>query len=254
MKKVEVTAIILTNNEEANIQRTLKCLDFCQQIIVVDSFSSDKTIDIIYSFPNTSIVQREFDNHTNQWEFARNQVKTEWVLALDADYQISPLQVNEIEEIIKSKTSINGFYSNVEYAIDGKVIKSGIYPPVCILYRRRYGVYKQDGHTQRLKVNGQTLFLKNPLIHDDRKDFKRWLGSQVNYAKLEVKKLTSPHLKLSDKDKLRLRFKITPILVFFYCILVQQGWRDGIEGWKYAFQRLIAEIFLQYYLLDETRD
>lgn len=248
---MNLTAIILTYNEEPNIARTLSALNKIERVFVIDSFSSDKTVEIATDFPNVTVYQREFDEHTKQWEYARSLVKTDWTLALDADYQFSEKNIHEIEELLSTNPKENGFYADFLYAIDGKVIKSGIYPPVCVLYKTAFCEYKKDGHTQRLFINGISGNLKNKLIHDDRKSFSHWIQSQVNYAQLEAEKLVSTQKNESSKnDKIRLKSKLIPILVFFYCIFAKGGWKEGKAGWKYAYQRMFAEIILQYFLLD----
>jgi glycosyltransferase involved in cell wall biosynthesis len=250
---MELTAIILTKNEEVNIGRTLEKLTSLERVLVIDSFSTDNTVEIATSFKNVSVFQREFDSHTQQWEYARSLVQTEWTLALDADYQFSEDLIQEIIQVIQSHHQCNGYFVNFNYAIDGRILKSGIYPPVCILYRTQLAYYEKDGHTQRLKINGLTRFLSNSCIHDDRKPFEHWVKSQLYYARLEAEKLkTASNESLSSNDKIRLGSKLTPILVFFYCIFGRRGFRDGIYGWKYAFQRMLAELLLQYYLLDRN--
>jgi len=248
---MNLTAIILTFNEELNIERTLSALFKLESVLVIDSFSSDKTVEIAQGFLNVKVHQRVFDEHTKQWEFARSLVETDWTLALDADYQVSENALYEIQELVKSNPKENGFYTDFLYAIDGKVIKSGIYPPVCVLYKTASCEYQKDGHTQRLFVNGKTGKLKNKWIHDDRKSFIHWIQSQVNYARLEAEKLIEIQKEdLSKNDKIRLNYKLTPILVFFYCIFAKGGIKEGKAGWKYAYQRLLAEIILQYFLLE----
>lgn len=248
-----LTALVLTFNEEPNIARTLSNLSSLAQVIVVDSFSTDSTVQIAKTFPNVTIFERTFDEHTNQWEFARSKIITEWTLALDADYQFSKVGIDEILAQIESNPKENGFFASFFYAIEGDVIKSGIYPPVCVLYRTRKAKYLKDGHTQRIEVQGDTGILKEKIIHDDRKSFAFWLQAQVNYAKLEAEKLSLKSVTKSKNDKIRLKTKFTPIIVFFYCIFVNRGYKDGISGWKYAFQRMMAELILQYFLLDFKR-
>ncbi len=170
------------------------------------------------------------------------------MLSLDADYQLSDALVTEILEKVNTPGNASGFQLFFAYAIEGERIRSGIYPPVVALFRRNAGTYVHDGHTQRLKMDGEIGQLKNKALHDDRKPFERWIQSQVNYAKLEADFLLK---KRSHKtaDKLRLKFPLTPIVMFLYCTLIRGGWRDGARGRMYAWQRLIAEVFLQYYLL-----
>ena len=84
----QITPLILTYNEAPNIGRTLENLSWARDVVVVDSFSDDETLEIAASFPNVRVVQRVFDSHRNQWEFGlrETEIQTPWVLALDADY------------------------------------------------------------------------------------------------------------------------------------------------------------------------
>lgn len=253
MSKIDLTALILTHNEEANIGRTLSQLTWVPRIVIVDSLSTDSTIEIVEAFPNTEVVSRPFDNHTNQWNFGLKEtgITSEWVLALDADYYLPEELCTEIRTSI-AKPQADSYWMHFSYALGGEVIQSGIYPPVQSLYRRSLAEYDYDGHTQRVAVLGDTGDLKKRAIHDDRKSFRRWIHSQLNYAQLEAEKLTQTEKsELNRKDQIRLERKFTPILVFLYCIFVRSGWRDGLRGWQYAYQRLIAEILLQYFLIEQ---
>ena len=251
----EITGLILTYNEEANIRRTLNQLTWLPEILVVDSYSTDQTVSICEEFDNVVVHQRGFDTHTDQWNFGLKicRQRTEWLLALDADYYVTGKLVREIQNwLSQEEIPYNGFWVNFKYAIEGEVIDSGIYPPVQILYRPGKAVYVKEGHTQRIKVEGRSGRFENEVIHDDRKSFDRWLINQNQYARLEAAYL----LNLKDKeclpgkqDRLRVRSKFTPFLMFLYCILARSGWRDGKAGWLYAFQRLIAEVLLQYHMI-----
>src|SRR4051794_11000683 len=81
-----ITPLILTRDEEANIGRTLPQLAWAREVVVVDSMSSDATVEIARRFANVRVVQRAFDSHDRQWSFGVEQVTTPWVLTLDADY------------------------------------------------------------------------------------------------------------------------------------------------------------------------
>src|SRR5688500_4685377 len=95
----EITPLILTYNEAANIDRTLERLAWARDIVVVDSFSDDETVEIASSFPQVRVIQRAFDGHRNQWEFGLREtgIKTSWVLALDADYVLTHDAVAELK-------------------------------------------------------------------------------------------------------------------------------------------------------------
>src|SRR5262249_33476835 len=137
------------------------------------------------------------------------------------------------------------------YCINGKRLHSGIYPPVTALYRREAASYVQDGHTQRVVVDGHIAELRSLLLHDDRKPLRRWLYSQVHYAELEAQKLiTTERTALNLTDRLRLGLVVLPSATLFYCLFVRGGILDGWPGFYYAFQRTLAELILSLYLLD----
>ena len=85
-----ITPVLLTFNEERNIARTLACLKWAKDIVVVDSGSTDGTRTAVAKFSNVRVFNRRFDNHANQWRFAteETQIATSWILRLDADYHI----------------------------------------------------------------------------------------------------------------------------------------------------------------------
>src|ERR1044071_7462342 len=97
----QITPLILTYNEAPNIGRTLEHLTWAREIVIVDSFSTDDTVEIASSFANVRIVQRAFDSHRNQWEFGLREtgIQTTWVLALDADYMLTSAAVAELKRL-----------------------------------------------------------------------------------------------------------------------------------------------------------
>ena len=248
----QITPLILTYNEAPNIGRTLERLTWAPDIVVVDSFSTDDTVEIASSFPHVRVFQRAFDVHRNQWEFALREtgIQTPWVLALDADYQVTNEAVAELETLQPNEGTA-GYRAKFTYCVHGKKIHSGIYPPVTVLYRREATAYVQDGHTQRVVVDGRVEELRVALLHDDRKPLRHWLHSQARYADLEAGKLmTTDREALDLRDRLRLCFVVVPSAMFFYCLIVRGGVFDGWRGFYYASQRALAELMLSLYLLD----
>jgi glycosyltransferase involved in cell wall biosynthesis len=222
---------------------------------VVDSFSTDDTAQIAASFANVRVVQRAFDCHRNQWEFGLKQtgIKSEWVLALDADYAITAELVNELRSL-QPADETSGYRARFIYCISGKRLHSGIYPPVIVLYRSAAAEYIQDGHTQRVSVNGRVEELRSPLLHDDRKPLRRWFESQKRYTKLEAQKLRAANpAELSFPDRMRRWPLVVPPLALFYCLVVRAGIFDGWAGFYYAFQRTVAELMLSLYLIENRR-
>ena len=251
----QITPLILTYNEAPNIGRTLAALAWARDIVVVDSFSDDETLEIASSFPQVRVFQRAFDSHGNQWEFGLREtgIETRWVLALDADYVVTNEAVAELKEL-QPDVNTAGYRAKFTYCIHGKKIHSGIYPPVTVLYRRDAAAYMQDGHAQRVVVDGPVTELRARLLHDDRKSLRRWLHSQLHYSELEgeriIKRKALNGEALDFKDRIRTWFVVAPAAMLFYCLIVRGGIFDGWHGFYYAFQRALAELMLSLYLLD----
>ncbi len=248
-----ITPLILTFNESPNIDRTLQHLTWAKRIVVVDSYSTDKTLEILKSYPQVEIFQREFDTHANQWNYGLQQVKTEWVLSLDADYSVTDELIAEIN--ILPKDSVADSYSaRFKYCVFGKPLRGTLLPPREVLFRKEKAIYFDDGHTQRLRVNGNSEMLSSYIHHDDRKPLSRWLWAQDRYMIIERKKLLeTPASELSLGDRIRRQQILAPFVILFYCLILNKGILDGWAGWYYAFQRMLAEILLSIRLIETEK-
>ncbi len=248
----QITPLILTFNEEPNLDRTLRALTWAREVVVLDSGSTDRTNDICASYPNVRVVVRKFDSHSRQWNYGLQEcgIRTEWVLALDADYHATPELVEEFRQLQPDDT-VSGYRTGFRYCVEGKPLSGTLYPPVVTLYRRARAHYIQDGHTQRAVIQGTVVDARNILLHDDRKALARWLGSQDKYATLEVDLLAKhPWGKLSWQDRIRRMIFVAPILVPLYCLTVGKGYKDGWHGLFYAMHRGVAEAILSLKLLE----
>lgn len=242
----QITPLILTYNEAPNIARTLAGVSWAKDVVVVDSFSADETVEIAKSFPHVRVFQRSFDSHRNQWEFGLKEtgIATPWVLALDADYVVTDELVAELKRL-EPDACTAGYRANFVYCIKGRKLRSGIYPPVTVLYRREAASYVQDGHTQRVAHDGMIAELQAPLLHDDRKSLRRWFDSQARYTELEAQKLRAADpAQLELVDRMRRWRVVVPPAMLVYCLVVRGGVLDGWAGFYYAFQRAAAELML----------
>ena len=245
-----ITPLIVTYNEELNIERVLKKLSWAKEIIVVDSFSDDRTTAIAAQFSAVHVVQRKFDSHSNQWNFALSLSKTDWVLTLDADYVLTDNLIREISGL-EERSGVDGYTIRFQYCVSGVPLRATILPPRTALFKKSKGVYIQDGHTQRLVLNGCAKDLQFCILHDDRKPFRRWFASQKHYAALECGKLRGvPSNQLSVPDRVRKWIFPAPPMVFFYCLLYKGLILDGWRGFFYTFQRVLAEILLSLRLIE----
>lgn len=248
----QITPLILTYNEAPNIGRVLKQLRWANDIVVVDSFSDDETLEIVSQFSQARVFQRRFDNFAGQCNFGltKTGISTEWVLSLDSDYVLTPEIVRELQET-KVESEISGLRARFVYCIHGRRLRSGIYPPVTVLFRKAKAIYREDGHAHRVLVDGITRDLNEPILHDDRKPLSRWLEAQSRYTRLEALKLrnTDPS-ELGWTDRIRRWRIVAPPAMLFYCLVIRLGILDGWAGFYYAFQRALAELMLSLYLFE----
>ena len=264
-----VTAVVLTFNEEHNLQRTLEALTWLPRIVIVDSGSSDSTAEIARSFSNVRFFERPFDTHAQQWNFGLAQIATDWVLTLDADYVVSSELAREIETL-QSAPDVAGYTANFEYVVFGGPLRASIYPPRVVLFQTKLGRYVDEGHTQQLRIGGKIEKLRSTILHDDRKPLSRWISSQDRYAKLEAEYLGNAECgmrteeaskseirnqkseipQLSLQDKLRKMIFVTPIIMPVYLLLGRGLILDGWRGWYYVFQRTLAEMMLSLRLIE----
>uniref|UniRef100_B8HND4 Glycosyl transferase family 2 n=1 Tax=Cyanothece sp. (strain PCC 7425 / ATCC 29141) TaxID=395961 RepID=B8HND4_CYAP4 len=250
MDLAEITPLILTYNEAENIDRTLKQLSWAKTIIVIDSFSTDQTLDTLAAYEHITVFQRRFDTHAAQWNYGLEQISTEWVLSLDADYTLSSELITELQRL-NPEPDINGYFIPFRYCVYGKPLKGTILPPRQALFRKNKARYIDDGHTQLLEAEGRSKVLSAPIYHDDRKPLSRWLQSQDRYMILEVRKLReTPWADLSWGDRLRTLKLPAPFIVLFYCLILKGGILDSWQGWYYALQRMLAEVLLAIRLIE----
>ncbi len=249
---ISVTALILTFNERENISRTLRVLSSIEHVLLIDSFSTDDTIELAPQVrPDVRIVQREFDSHTQQWNFGLDQVSTEWVLTLDADYELSAEFQTEIARL-KPPPKLPGYSAEFIYRIFGHSLRASSYPPRVVLFRVASARYVDDGHTQLLKVNGRVAKLAGKIYHDDRKPLSHWIRAQDRYSILEAQHLLRTRTdQLSRQDRLRKKIYFAPVAIFLYLFFVRGLVLDGWPGWYYVMQRTLAEMLLSLRLLTE---
>tara|TARA_R110002096_G_scaffold285073_15_gene478931 strand:+ start:2342 stop:3112 length:771 start_codon:yes stop_codon:yes gene_type:complete len=244
-----ITPVIITWNEEPNIERCLERLQWAQEILVVDSGSTDRTLELCRSNSKVNVLTREFDDFANQVNFGIERVTTPWVLTLDADFILSEQFPDELQSIPKDCPEA-GFKSRFVYCIEGAPLRGTLYPPRTVLFRKGSPTYVQDGHGHRLINDEPSRLLETRIEHDDRKPLDRWFSSQANYAKQEASKLSQPSSeKLPIQDRLRQQIWPMVPVIFIYTLIGKGVILDGWKGWFYALQRTYAELLLSLELL-----
>src|SRR5262249_21396196 len=125
------------------------------------------------------------------------------------------------------------------------------YPAVNVLYRKGKARYVQDGHTQRVNVEGRIGKINSKILHDDRKSLLKWLQAQDRYMQLEAQQIRrTKWSELGVADKVRSFPFLAPFLVFIYCYFGRLIVLDGKRGLYYAIQRMLTESLLALHLIE----
>ncbi|MBE9199423.1 MULTISPECIES: glycosyltransferase family 2 protein [unclassified Nodularia (in: cyanobacteria)] len=250
----QVTILILTYNEAPNIERTLQKLTWAKRIVVIDSYSTDETLEILSSYPQLEVCQRKFDSFANQCNYGLSKITSEWVLSLDADYILTDELINEIKTL-PVEADMDSYSFRFKYCVFGKPLRGTLLPPRKVLYKKEKAIYKDDGHAHRVSVEGKSRLLSAYIHHDDRKSLSRWLWAQERYMVIETKKLReTPNSELSLGDRIRKQKVIAPLIILVYCLILKGGILDGWHGLYYALQRVLAEILLSIHLIEARID
>jgi glycosyltransferase involved in cell wall biosynthesis len=260
--KLPFSAIILTYNEEKNIEDCLRSVaGLAEDIYVVDSFSTDATLTIAGKYPVT-IVQHTFENYSLQrnWALQNLPLRTEWVLQLDADHRLSPeLQQELIDTFaVPVPEAIKGFMASRRTIFMGKWIKYGGHYPVyhAFLFRRGYGCCEDRIYDQHFVVNGETRLLRGDILDIITDSLTNFTSRHNKWATLEAEE--AMQMRQSEKKEnsviqpnrygnpieqrrwLRMKYYSYPLfwragMYFMYRYFIKRGFMDGREGMVFHF-------------------
>ena len=241
MKKLSV--IIPTYNEEAYLKNALLSVSFADEIIVIDSLSTDRTLEIAAAF-DCKVLNRKFDNFSNQKNHALKYASGEWVLFIDADERITyKLQ----QEILKAMDS--GKYAGYKLNFPHFYMNRFLYnhsDDVTRLVLREKCRFEGSVH-EKLMVEGNIGKLKNPVLHFTYKGLMHYISKKDSYAWFQAEQLLNKEKKTTY---FHLAFK--PFYRFFNSYILRRGFMDGIPGLAVAsinaygvFSRYVKLILLQ---------
>lgn len=264
----DITVIILTKNEEANIKRCiLSVKEVAARIIVVDSGSTDKTCDIAKEV-GAEVVVHPFTTHGKQFNWALDtlDIKTKWVFRLDADEEVTPELRREICEecIAHADDNVNGLIVKFKIYFLGKFLKhGGVYPFYrTTIFKYGKGYIDEAGmRDQTIITEGELLYLKNDCLHYDFKSLENWISKHNWYSTLETinyeqatKDDTDANLPESAKKtrmaRNNLYYKLPKYfrakLYYWYRYYLKLGFLDGEAGRIHAFM----QAYWYRYLID----
>jgi glycosyltransferase involved in cell wall biosynthesis len=245
---VTLSVVLITQNEEKNLPGTLESVkplvgDGRGEIIVVDSGSTDRTLDIARSY-GAKIFSEPWKGFAAQKNSAIEKASCDWVLQLDADEPLEPGLAEEITTAIQSHTDLAGFWIPRKNFFLGRWIRhGGFYPdPKLRLIRRGAGKFEEYGAHPTIKITGSTGRLKHALIHNAYPTLRSYIDHMNSYSSMGAAvAVEQGHRSFSVTD-----IVIRPSLTFIYNYFFRLGFLDGHEGlllhlyhsvyvsWKYA--------------------
>ncbi|NVK52317.1 MAG: glycosyltransferase [Flavobacteriaceae bacterium] len=248
MKKVKITAIIPTFNEELDIQRALDSVSFADEVIVIDSYSTDRTIEIVKN-SSAKLIQRRFDNFSSQKNYAISKASYEWIFLLDADETVPIKLKEELINIVNSDTVYDAFFIYRSYFFKNKRLRFSGWQrdKVIRLFKKSTCRYKGKVH-EEITTTGKIGFLKEKLNHYSYKNYFRYKNKLRKYAKLQAEELM-----VQGKIITPYHLFIKPFVRFFIQYVIQLGFLDGVNGfvisWLHAFgvwRRYVEVLNLKY--------
>ena len=247
----KVSGLIITFNEEKNIREVLGCFDFCDEIVIVDSFSTDKTLEIACTFPNVKIIQNTFEDFTKQRNLALDNAGNDWVLFLDGDERITPELRQEIIEELNKADKKDAYYFYRKFFFAGKPIHySGTQTDKNFrLFRKSKARYVSEKKVhETLHVNGTVGELKNKLLHFSVNDYESYKKKMIHYGVLKGQELAAKGKKFSVLTQYsKTTFK------FFKAYILRLGIFDGKEGYQLSYLQALS-VFETYESLKKEQN
>ena len=224
--KLNLSAIIPTYNEESNICDAIKSVDFADEILIVDSFSTDRTVEIAEKC-GAKVVQHEYLTPAKQKNWIIPQAKNKWVLLIDADERISPDLRKEIIETVKSDGDKVGYWIFRTNYFQGKLIRfSGLQrDKVMRLIQKDNCVYDNKHVHEEIIANGKVGYLQNKILHNTYKSLDTYIEKLNYYADLQVLDIEHRVGKITAFHLI-----IKPFFRFIHHFVFRFGFLDGLAG------------------------
>ena len=237
--KKKITALIITYNEIENIVRCINAVSFADEIIVVDSYSTDGTYEYLKKHHKVIVYQKTFTDYTSQKEYTLNLANNDWVLFIDADEVVTDSLRTEILTTINT-TQYSSFWFYRTFMFQNKKIN------FCgcqtdknqRLFRKSKVAFAKDKIVhESLIVEGEIGFLKNKLIHFSYKNYESFKRKITSYGRMKA-------LESFHKNKKFSYFKlfVKPVWKFFYMYIIRFGFLDGYKGFILCYIHALGEV------------
>jgi glycosyltransferase involved in cell wall biosynthesis len=242
-----VSAILVCYNEEENIAACLQSLQWCDEIVVVDSFSTDRTVEICRQYTER-LIQRAWEGFRDQKAFAHSQATKEWVLLVDADERVSPELREEIRYALTTYGSEYAGFSmpRLVYYLRRWWWRGGWYPDYDVrLFRRECASWGGMDPHEKILVQGKVRRLKYPLHHFSYRDINDHVRRINQFTTVSSAELYKEGKKWRCGDNL-----LRPAFRFLYSYFLKRGFVEGFPGFFVAVTAAVY-VFLKYAKLKE---
>lgn len=222
-----ISAILITRNEEHNIEECLSSVSWVNEIVVVDAGSSDTTVAKAKEFTKKIFV-RPWEGYGAAKNFALSQASSEWILWLDADERVSEALKEEIQKVLTLHESKTVAYSVPRKAnfLGRWILHCGWYPGrVTRLFRREHGRFTESRVHERLEIQGQEGELTSDLLHYTDPSLSRYFEKFNKYTSLAAEELVDEGRRFSFSQ-----ITLRPVWTFIRMYFFKLGFLDGLQG------------------------
>lgn len=223
----KISIVIITKNEEENIKECLESVQWADEIVVVDDFSADKTLEIVRQYTDKVFLQKWL-GYSEQKRFAFTKAKGDWILSLDADERVSAELQEEIKLVVKHSQNYDGFYLPYKNYFLGKWIEHcGWYPEYHLrLFRKEKGTIKKTEVDESISVKGSIGYLKNSIIHYSYRSISQYFEKFNRYTTLVAQEIKT----IKNRKQLIWLILTKPLRAFKKAYIKQKGYKDGMQG------------------------
>lgn len=227
MTRPKLTALVTSYNEEANIGECLESVRFADETLLVDSFSTDRTLEIARAIPGIRILQREYFGSAAQKNWAMDQVETPWTLIVDADERVPPELADEILDVLESGPRADTYFLRRENVMVDKVIRHSGWSTDKVVRLIRKGTARYPNRRVHADIppSGPAPVLGIALRHITFRSFDQYLEKLQRYALWGA-----ADLYRSGRRCGFVQLTLRPLWRFLRTYVVQAGFLDGSHG------------------------
>ncbi len=255
--KMPIAVIILTFNEEANIEAALDSVEgWASEVFVVDSYSTDRTVDIAlaHAKEGVKVIQHAFENYSAQWNWALKclPVTQPWIFKLDADERATEAFRNEVgKRITDPDNKETAFIVHWRLIFMGRRLRfGGWYPNGTIrIWRKGQAYFQQRETAEHIVARGKISEIKNPIDHHDKKSLGYWIERHNRYSSMEAREIITGnitgeieprffgrhHERRMWLRRVYFRAPFRALFYFLYRFVFRLGFLDGAQGFRIAF-------------------